>query len=692
MMDSKKICKGDKRLIHREGNIHFDRLANTYKTGVQIPKRPVLFSQKGMEGEMCKPKKIWKKKIEIAKEKKLASYYKFMESKIFKYYERKTRLWKIRSDFGLVLKSTNKNFFRQTSRYFLEQLFRRFKGKFLNFETLRIKYVIWALIVFFKKIINLVLQRDLWSKRVKNTKLFTFYFFWQAFLVNFFDIFFRKGFGSGLFRFENKLQQFCLKKFWCINRRRKKRISKFQSVSLKQSEKNNVFNCFINQNQNVRINYLLSGFNFSKRLHDRKQLKFKYKGKQKNLKDIYSGRKKYKRQKKAVIFNWLVINNKPALGKKIIFFNSKNKQISVKFKIQDYVNYRLHGPVVNLIAAEAGLNLFIRNKQGMRNLDANTKNSHLIIIKITTTNIYLTILTCRLITAAKFSIGLAGFRKKKIKKQNYILKKINGILVSFLLQYSLKWHIKFDVIPRFRVIIRSGFINKRLKILLNNFFYFIKKRKSILRSKLYFKSKRIRRFCKNHIKKFKRKYRFFNFAFTHNILTSDIYLNKLTFNRRRFYIKYAAKKYVNLIRLARVFNNMLYYFQNRNEWVQTIKRHRSKKPIEFDKRLSKFGKKLKRRFRNNWPNLRTFNVKRSRRWTNINLFFHLYFAYSRFLIAKNYKKFNSALNLITDKKPKMKRKIEFKSQLPPVKMWYAFSREMWDAVAKTQAQVQNNKK
>jgi len=46
MMDSKKICKGDKRLIQREGNIHFDRLANTYKTGVQIPKRAALFFSK----------------------------------------------------------------------------------------------------------------------------------------------------------------------------------------------------------------------------------------------------------------------------------------------------------------------------------------------------------------------------------------------------------------------------------------------------------------------------------------------------------------------------------------------------------------------------------------------------------------------------------------------------------------------
>jgi len=50
MMDSKKICKGDKRLIHRESNKHFDKLANIYKTGVQIPKRPALFFSKGDGG------------------------------------------------------------------------------------------------------------------------------------------------------------------------------------------------------------------------------------------------------------------------------------------------------------------------------------------------------------------------------------------------------------------------------------------------------------------------------------------------------------------------------------------------------------------------------------------------------------------------------------------------------------------
>jgi len=429
----------------------------------------------------------------------------------------------------------------------------------------------------------------------------------------------------------------------------------------------------------------MNSFGFSKRLHKRKQSKFKDKESQKNLKYRHSDRKRYKKQKINIVFKWLLLENKTVLKKKAIFVNSKSnstsklksKEASVMSKVKNYIRYGLYSRPVNFLATEEGLNLFVQNRKDVTNFAINM--NHWIVIKITTTNIYLTILSCRLVTVAKFSIGLAGFRKKKVKKQNYVLKKINSILICFLLQYVCKWQARFGVLPRFRVVIRSGFINKRLKILLNNFFYFVKKRRGAIRSSLYFKRKHIRTFSKNYINRFKRKYRFFNFGFTH--YTPDTYMNKFTFNKQRFNLKYTANRYINFIKLASGFNKLVYYFQKRSEWLRLLK---NRKSSEFSKKTFNY----RNQFRIKWPNLRTFDAKRSRCWANINLFFYLHFKYNKYLITKNYKKIKSISNL---NKTAAGKKI-IGSQLPPAKMWYNFNQKTWDSVAKNQVKINKRNK
>jgi len=597
-----------------------------------------------------------------------------MAIKTYKNYKRKTKLCKTRSD--LFFKLPKKFYLRSFLRHFLQYFLQRFNVKF---KVLNKNYAIYALNIFLKKVVYLLLK---WNRRVLQTrnkmsiKFLAFYFFWQRFLSRFFDIFLRKDFGSGFFSVETKLQRKLFKELVYNYARRKKKKYTLRKLLIKQHEKAKVFNYFVHD----RIRYLMNSFNFSKRLHKRKQSNFNER--EKSLKHIYSNRRRYKEQKKNITFKWLVLENKTGLKRKAIYFNLKKTETSITSKMKSYIRYALQSKRVNFSTIETGLNLFIRNKKDAMTLATNV--SHLIVLKVTTTNIYLTILSCRLVTVAKFSIGLAGFIKKKIKKQNYVLKKINGILICFLLKYICKWRTKFGVMPRFRVIIRSGFINKRLKLLLNSFFYFVKKRKGIIRSSLYFKRKQIRAFSKNYIKRFKRKYRFFNFGLTHNTLDTD--LNKFRYNKQRFNIKFAANRYINFIKLTGSFNKLIYYFHKRSKWLQFIKRkslnESTKKAINF-----------KPKFRTKWPNLRTFDAKRSQCWTNLNLFFYLHFKNNRYSIMTNYRKIKlkSMLNLRENDAEKQKN-VRLESQLPPVKMWYDFSQEMWNSVVKNQLIINKRNK
>jgi len=86
----------------------------------------------------------------------------------------------------------------------------RFNAKFLKFKVLNTNYGIYALNIFLKKVVYLLLKRNLRVLQIRNKKsqkFFAFYFFWQSFLSHFFDIFLRKNFCSGFFSVETKLQR-----------------------------------------------------------------------------------------------------------------------------------------------------------------------------------------------------------------------------------------------------------------------------------------------------------------------------------------------------------------------------------------------------------------------------------------------------------------------------------------------------
>lgn len=589
--------------------------------------------------------------------------------------KRNNKFWETKS--GLFFQMPNKRVFRVFLQYFLKA----FNAKF---RILKAKYIIYLLNNFSKKIRYLLLKycKIFSNTEKKNTRsLLYFIVFWQNFLICFFDVFLKNDFSSSLFSVETKRQ---CKLFVKLHRQRwiKNNRHNLKKILVKSNDKTKTFSGFLTAND--RLKYLISSFNLSKQLNY-KRLKFNGIKKQRHFKNRYSNRRRYSKQKKNVMFKWVVLANQFRLRRKSKNFNYENAKISDKAKMRNYSRHMLFNRGLRGFSSiETGFNLVAQKRKNSMNFAAN----HVIMVKITTTNIYLTILSGRSITVAKFSIGLAGFRKKKIKKQNYVLKKLNSIFICFLLRYNYKWQTKFGEMPRFRVVIRSGFANKRLKILLNNFFYFSKKRAAIVRSNLYFKRKGIINFSKRYIKTFKKKYRFFNFGLTH--YTADIYLNKFGFNKQHFTSKLAANKYINFIKLASGFNKLIYYFR-RKKVLASIERELSGK--NRGQKLSQYAKKVLS-FKNKQPNPRTFNARRSRLWTNINLFFYLYFLHGSFSVSTNCRK----LDTIAFVKPKSSLKTDkicgkkFELQLPPTKMWYDFSQEMWESVARNQLRTNKRNK
>jgi len=158
-------------------------------------------------------------------------------------------------------------------------------------------------------------------------------------------------------------------------------------------------------------------------------------------------------------------------------------------------------------------------------------------------------------------------------------------------------------------------------------------------------------------------------------------MHKFTFNKQRFNLKYMANRYINFIKLASGFNKLVYYFQKRSKWLRLLK---SREVSDFSKKTFNYRNK----FRIKWPNLRTFDAKRSRCWANINLFFYLHFKYSKYLITENYKKIKTMSNL---NKTIAGKKIGG-PQPPPAKMWYNFNQKMWDSVAKNQIKINKRNK
>jgi len=172
-----------------------------------------------------KLKKVWKRKPKFMEEKKLAFYKlkrKIMAIKTCQNYKRKTKLCKTRS--GLFFKLSKIFFLRSFLRYFLQCFLQRFNAKF---KILNKNYDIYALNLFLKKVVYLLLKRNqhvLQTRNKTSTKFLAFYFFWQTFLSRFFDIFLRKDFGSGFFLLKLSYNDRCSKS-WCIIILGKKRKS-----------------------------------------------------------------------------------------------------------------------------------------------------------------------------------------------------------------------------------------------------------------------------------------------------------------------------------------------------------------------------------------------------------------------------------------------------------------------------------
>jgi len=177
------------RMMQKKGRKYkgsnFYKLIQTRDLPSEAIKRtvPSVFAKKSTS----KSKKVWERKSEFMAEKKLTFYkskHKIMAIKTYKNYKRKTKLCKTRSD--LFFKLPKKFYLRGFLRHFLQYFLQRFNVKF---KVLNKNYAIYALNIFLKKVVYLLLK---WNRRVLQTrnkmsiKFLAFYFFLAEVFVSFF--------------------------------------------------------------------------------------------------------------------------------------------------------------------------------------------------------------------------------------------------------------------------------------------------------------------------------------------------------------------------------------------------------------------------------------------------------------------------------------------------------------------------